>query len=127
MTTVSPDGLAAALTHIVEVEIEEVRTKARPAVQKAGKAAIDTLSHTHPPNDVSGEYSSSWKQTITGDNLSGWMTEVYNSQGEKTRWLEFGHHLWYMGKNTDVDVPPYPHLDAGFQAGKAELEAQLGK
>lgn len=124
MTTCTPDGLAAALAHIVEMEIDEVRHKARPAVQKAGKAAISTLQQVSPHR--TGSYASSWKQKIQGNDLTGYSTEVYNTQEEKTRWLEYGHHLVYFGKNTNVFVAPRPHLDAGYQAGAAELEAQLG-
>lgn len=122
--TVSVDRFAAELTHIVELYIEDVDKGVKSAVSAAGRAAIKTLEQVSPRK--TGEYAAGWYQTMEGSDLEGWTTTVINRKPYLTRWLEFGHHLVFMGKNTDVFVHGIPHLDAGFEAGKAKLIQRLG-
>ena len=124
MTTISPGELEGALTAIVDKHLLEVKAKTRTAVSAAGRAAISALEQASPKR--TGEYAAGWKQTMSGDALQGYTTTVYNVRPEMTRWLEYGHGLVYFGRPTGKFIAPRPHLDAGYQAGAAELMARLG-
>lgn len=115
-SAVSIDGLGDAVTVMVAEHIDMTKDEIRKNVRKAGKAGAEALREASPK--LTGEYASGWTYRTTDEGLDAISSTVYNTtKPTLSHLLEFGHGLVYYGHPTGRRVPPYPHMDAGFDAG----------
>lgn len=117
---VSIDGFGDAVSQMVSDHIKMTREEIKKNVQKAGKAGAEALRASSPK--LTGAYASGWKSRTEDAGLDSFAATVYNStKPSLSHLLEFGHGLVYYGHPTGRRVPPYPHMDAGYDAGAAVL------
>lgn len=119
-TAVSLDGFGEMVLKFCADHVEETKDEARKRVTKAGKVAAQTLREVSPRR--TGKYASGWKSKTVDEGLDTLTATVYNTtKPSLSHLLEFGHGLVYMGHPTGKRVPPYPHMDKGYDAGSKEL------
>lgn len=117
---VSVDGFGDAVAAIVAEHVEMTRDEIKKQVTKAGKAGAEALRESSPK--LTGEYASGWKSKTQDEGLDSFSAIVYNStKPSLSHLLEFGHYLKYFGHDTHKMVRPYPHMDAGYDAGAEVL------
>lgn len=119
--TVDIEGFAKSLSHLVEVEIDRIDAGSRKAVQKGGKATVESIKSSGAFNDITGEYRNGWRYKTEGSDLEGYVCTVYNASKPGLA------HLIEKGHGGPHPAGAHPHIEPAFKEGVKVFEAELKK
>lgn len=119
--TVDIEGFAAAMSTIVEQEIDRIDSGTKKAVQKGGRAVVSGIKASTAFSDITGEYRQGWKQKTEGSDLEGYVSTVYNADKPGLA------HLIEKGHGGPHPAGAHPHIAPAYEEGVKVFEAELRK
>lgn len=112
--------LSVQLEKILSEYTDEIKEVVTESIEEVAKDTVEFLKITSPKGfRRTKKYASSWKTRDESGRISTKVI-IYNSQGQLTHLLEFGHAMWFGGRARAI-----PHIAPAEQRAGELLEKKL--
>lgn len=113
------DGLAAAITDVLEEFQEETMQDVKTSVEDAAKFCVRELQENSP--ELTGDYAKGWRKKTAYESATDIRVDVYNKTDyQLTHLLEDGH-----AKVSGGTVPGTPHIGPAAEKASEKLEKDV--
>lgn len=97
---------------------EETEEAAGYCVEKIKENASTRLKHP-------GNYPSTWNYRKSYEDFFDVRYTCYSEKYQLVHLLEYGHRLWYFGKDTGMYVQAFPHIRPAARDTEARLVERI--